>query len=250
MNNNIDLLAMDFDGVIADSIMECAVSGYNGFAKFTNSSKYIVDPNEIDETSLLIFQRMRPFIRSGEDYIYLFQALIDKVTIGNQNDFDDFKAEHIDRKIIYHDYFYSSREELFTNHFSKWMELNPLYNGMKIFLNSISIDFHIISSKASKYINEILLQNNISIKDKNVHSTEDGLDKIEILQNIMSKNNYNAVNTYYIDDHLDTLIKMNKSKVNCLLAMWGYNNNNLDEYSELKINMISLEDFYRSFNIL
>ena len=99
---------------------------------------------------------------------------------------------------------------------------------MKEFLNSNSLDIQIISTKASKYINEILSQNEISIEENKVHSTQDGSSKSEILTKIILEYNYDPINTYYIDDHLDTLTKMKSTKANCLLATCGYNNNDVD----------------------
>jgi hypothetical protein len=67
---NKQLLAMDFDGVIADSISECAVAGYNGYEAYCGNNIEIKTPEEINIDQLNKFRTMRPYIRSGEDYIY------------------------------------------------------------------------------------------------------------------------------------------------------------------------------------
>jgi len=240
---------MDFDGVIADSISECAVSGFNGYGLYNEKSLKVTDPGKIDPNKLIIFNKTRPFIRSGEDYIYLFQAIEERVIINSQSDFDSFKNKYLNRNELYRSYFKQAREWLMNTQKNEWIKLNPIYNGMKEFLNSNSLDMHIISTKASKFINEILLQNEISIKENNVHSTQDGLSKSEILTKIMLDSNYDPINTYYIDDHLDTLTKMKSTKANCLLATWGYNNNDVDVNQNNSILMIDLKNFYRSFSI-
>ena len=181
-------------------------------------------------------------------YIYFKQYLMDLI-YAHQEDFDNFKNKYIDRKDKYYKLFYSVRQQFITNNFNEWIELNPLYDGMKEFLNSKSSKIHIISTKASKYINEILLQNEISIEKNKVHSTQDGSSKSEILIKIMLESNYDPINTYYIDDHLDTLKKMKSTKANCLLATWGYNNYVVDVNQNNSILMIDLKKFYRSFSI-
>lgn len=248
-NKQIQLLAMDFDGVIADSISECAVVGYKAFSTYRGNAIPIISPDQINPRQLNLFISTRPFIRSGEDYVYLFQAISDGINLVNQDDFDTFKNKYIDRKDRYYKLFYSVRQQFITNNVNEWIELNPLYDGMKEFLNSKSLDINIISTKASIYINKILLQNEISIEENKVHSTQDGSSKSEILTKIMLDSNYDPINTYYIDDHLDTLTKMKSTKANCLLATWGYNSNDVGVHQNNSILMIDLKKFYRNFSI-
>ena len=80
-NKQIQLLAMDFDGVIADSIMECAVVGYKAYSAYRGNEIPINSPDKINPRQLNLFISTRPFIRSGEDYVYLFQAISDGFNI-------------------------------------------------------------------------------------------------------------------------------------------------------------------------
>ena len=74
---------MDFDGVIDDSILECAVAGYNAYSTYRGNENQINTPDKINLSQLNIFRNTRPFIRSGEDYLYLFQAISEDITIDN-----------------------------------------------------------------------------------------------------------------------------------------------------------------------
>ena len=65
LNQNKQLLAMDFDGVIADSISECAVAGYNGYEAYCDNNIRIKTPEEINPDQLNKFRTMHPYIRSG-----------------------------------------------------------------------------------------------------------------------------------------------------------------------------------------
>ena len=126
-NKQIELLAMDFDGVIADSIKECAVSGFNGYGLYNKKSCIVTDPGKIDPDKLIIFNKTRPFIRSGEDYIYLFQAIDELVTINDQIEFDSFKNQYLDRNELYRSYFKQAREWLINNQRNDWIKLNSIY---------------------------------------------------------------------------------------------------------------------------
>ncbi len=248
MNEYIDLIAMDFDGVIADSIIECAVVGYNAFATYRGNNKTIISPDKINPRQLSLFKDTRPFIRSGEDYVYLYHAISEGIILANQGDFDHFKERHIDRKESYYQSFYSARQQIMTNYFKEWTALNPLYDGMKLFLNTMLNKIHIISTKGAKYIKTILLHNDINLKFDNIHSTEIGFSKAEILLKIMEEYNFSAQNTVFIDDHLDTLIKMKLTHTQCLLATWGYNTKKQrEEYQDSELKMINLKQFYKIY---
>ena len=248
MDKQADLLAMDFDGVIADSIMECAVVAYNGFARHKGFNNQIYTPKDIDPVELDIFKQTRPFIRSGEDYIYLYHAMNEGVKIGEQDDFDNFKNKYIDLKDLYYKLFCLARNRLLNDHYEEWISLSPLYNGMDTFLNSVLKKVHIISTKASRYIVSLLSHFDVRIDRVNIHSTENGQSKAQILLDIMDSKNISNQNTTYIDDHIDTLIGMQRTNANCLLATWGYNNKNLFNLVEnTNIEMIGLKKFYKKY---
>ena len=65
---------------------------------------------------------------------------------------------------------------------------------------------------------------------------------------IMKKEKVSGSDTLFVDDHLDTLIKMRISNVKYYLANWGYNTkikSNL--YNHYNIKSIDLDKFYQFF---
>lgn len=245
MNSDIKLLAMDFDGVIADSIMECAVAAYNGYVSHNGLNSFILSPKDIDPFQISQFITTRTFIRSGEDYLYLFHAINEHVEINNQEDFDNFKTKYFGLKDTYYNAFYSARSQLLSDHYIEWMSLNPLFWDMDRFLNNVIDKVHIISTKAKKYIISILSHYNVRIDQENIHSTENGQSKADILKEIIDKNKASSNNTVYVDDHLDTLLKIQIPEVRFILAKWGYNNKDQHDLAEeSNIDLISLDQFY------
>jgi phosphoglycolate phosphatase-like HAD superfamily hydrolase len=250
MKNNIDLLAMDFDGVIADSVSECAVTGYNGYQAFCGNNSSIKTPKEINTDQLNKFRIMRSYIRSGEDYVYLFQALKEGEYFESQKDFDEFQIVNIDRREIYYQLFYSIRQSMMTSDYKNWIALNPLYNGMNEFLQSMQNKIHIISTKASKYIIEILNSNGIDFNSKRVHQAGRDYSKSGIIIGLMKEYNLSKPNIVFIDDHLDTLYNVIGTGVCCMLADWGYNTDKQrSRCHENNMELIELQQFYKEFNI-
>ena len=66
-------MVMDFDGVIANSIMECAAVGYKAYSTYRRNVIPINSPDKINPHRMNLFISTRPFIRSGEDYSTIIQ---------------------------------------------------------------------------------------------------------------------------------------------------------------------------------
>jgi len=244
----MQLLTMDFDGVIADSISECAVVGYNGYKAYCGNNFRIKTPEEINPDQLRKFRSMRSYIRSGEDYVYLFHALNENINIESQEDFDDFHTAYFDRKESYYQMFYSARRTLMSSNHKSWIALNPLYNGMYEYLQIVQNKIHIISTKASKYIIEILISNGIEINPKRVHEAGRGFSKKDIIIRLMREYNLSMSNMIFIDDHFDTLRKVKSVGVRCMLAGWGYNTKKQhSRCQDLNLELIDLQQFYKEF---
>jgi 3-deoxy-D-manno-octulosonate 8-phosphate phosphatase KdsC-like HAD superfamily phosphatase len=242
------LLAMDFDGVIADSILECAITGYNGYQIYCGNNVRINTPEEIASDQLITFRKMRPYIRSGEDYIYLFHALNDNINISTQEEFDKFQRTYRERRELYHQLFYSARQILINSDHDNWINFNPLYNGMGNFLRSIHNRVHIVSTKTSKYINDILETNGIKINSKNIHDASGSISKPEIIIRLMKDHKLSPRKLIFIDDHFDTLHKVKLTGVRCLFAEWGYNTvQQRIKCQELNLELVDLHQFYKEF---
>jgi phosphoglycolate phosphatase-like HAD superfamily hydrolase len=157
---------------------------------------------------------------------------------------------YIDRKERYYQLFYSKRQTMMTSDYKNWIALNPLYNGMGEFLQSMQNKIHIVSTKASKYIIEILNSNGIEFNPKQVHEAGGGFSKTDIIIRLMQEYNLSRLNMIFIDDHLDTLRKVKSTGVRCMLASWGYNTDKqCSRCHKNNLELIDLQQFYKEFDI-
>lgn len=246
---SIRLLALDFDGVIVDSVLECAVVAYNGYHAFQGSGSRIKSPQEIPVEMLSKFRSTRPYIRSGEDYLYLFQALDEGITIVTQAEFDKYHDSHLDRKESYYQLFYAEREALIISDYENWIALNPLYNGMVDFLQSLKPELllQIVSTKVSRYISEILDYNGIKLDSEQIHQAGRSLSKTDIVKRLLQENQLSPGQMVFVDDHPDTVRKVSVTDVVCFLAGWGYNT--ADQHGVLASYKISVIDIHKLIEI-
>lgn len=243
-------MALDFDGVIADSILECALVACNGYYAFQGSGTRLKSSREISAITLSKFRLLRPYIRSGEDYLYLFQALDEGIEIADQVEFDKFHDTHLDRKESYYQLFYAEREALMISDYENWIALNPLYNGMADFLQSLKqgILLQIISTKAARYISKILDYNGIRLAAKQIHQAGRGLSKIDIIKRLLRENQLSPGQVVFIDDHPDTVREVSATGVVCLLAGWGYNTAQQRRmYRAKNLELVDFQQFCKEF---
>jgi phosphoglycolate phosphatase-like HAD superfamily hydrolase len=250
-NPDTDFLSLDFDGVIADSIEECLVVGHNAYAKFTKSGAQIRSLEALDERQQKECKRLRSFVRSGEDYVFIQLAMHNGIRIADQNAYDAFVNRHSNHKAIFLDLFYQQRELFCSTEEDLWMELNPLYRGLKQFLRQYPSNerLFIITTKQIKYALKILTGNRIEFMEENCFHASGRLTKLEIIKHLMAKHKISAENFYFIDDQVDTLEKVKGAGVHCFLAEWGYTTEaQILRANNENIPALSLEEFLTYFS--
>jgi len=249
---NLKVLAMDFDGVIADSVQECAVASYNAFQMRSKNGKRVTSHKDINKELLNNFLQLRSFIRSGEDYVYIYHILAEKFAVENQAHFDSFLDEHKDLKEEYYTDFYRERNLLLRNNKEAWLKLNPLFPGMINFLlkNVHKSNFYIVSTKATEYITTILSFYGLTVDSSRIPHAYGNKTKSGIIADLIKKFNVSSKEVTFIDDHLNTLIKVKETGANCLLAAWGYNDPKQNiEAAENNIHPVELGDFIENYSL-
>jgi len=128
--------------------------------------------------------------------------------------------------------------------------LNPPYNGMIEFLRSLNteLQLHILSTKAARYISEILDYSDIRLSAEQIHQAGRGLSKTDIVNILLQENQLSPGEVVFVDDHPDTVGKVSKTGVVCFLAGWGYNNVGQRRYiSDKDIKVINLTELVEIF---
>ncbi|MBN1540976.1 HAD hydrolase-like protein [candidate division KSB1 bacterium] len=248
--NNLRLLALDFDGVIADSIQECLVVGNNALVAFSGKNHKIQQVEELAATTLEKARRMRNFIRSGEDYVYIFYALQKKIELKTQLDFDTFLMANTELRASFFDLFYLERQALLTKHRDRWLSLNPLYRGIKPLVNNYCRQnrLAIITTKKIAFVEEILHYNRIKPQPDALFHAHEDRSKKDIIEDLLLHKQLDPGDVHFVDDQVDNLVTVSAAKVCCILAAWGYNDDKQrQKASENKIKILTLADFLKYY---
>jgi phosphoglycolate phosphatase-like HAD superfamily hydrolase len=212
------MLFLDFDGVICDSVVECMVSSwiayYSCYKKETPAHIPLSVKND--------FFELRPFIRSGEDYLLIHQLIDEGYTVSNQTDFDfHLKRVGNEKLALYKELIYKVRHELLLNDKDYWLSLNPIYSHMLEPLKKLAHNryVHIISTKMPKPIIEILRANKIDFPLERIHYAGNKV-KSEMIMQLLAE--YEQERAVFVDDQINHLIQVQLKNVDLYLATWGY----------------------------
>jgi phosphoglycolate phosphatase-like HAD superfamily hydrolase len=249
-NPEKEILALDFDGVIVNSIEECLVVGHNSLRKHLGQSGLINRLDELEKGQVTASRQMRNFIRHSEDYVYIFYALWQDIIIRNQSEFDDFLEQYADLQDTFHEIFYRERSRLLETEQQRWLELNPLFPGMGDFIRAYRCPERlvIITTKKAEFVAVTLAAAGIKFPGATLFSADQGLSKSALIAGILRSRAIRPQELHFIDDQVDTLLKARSLGVNLYLARWGYTNEDQVQLAEQEeIAVLSQADFFRQF---
>tara|TARA_Y100000590_G_scaffold469246_1_gene655774 strand:+ start:5443 stop:6198 length:756 start_codon:yes stop_codon:yes gene_type:complete len=239
-------IAFDFDGVICDSQYECFKIAYKAFNAHQKNDK--VD-DIFFKKNLHNFYKLRPFVYSGEDYVLIIYIILSGMNVNNVEDFQNVKRNQLNKIPSYRKSFYSIREKYQNKNINEWISLNKIYPKMHYLINQISLltdKIYIVTTKDLKSVRIIKDYFSLNIKDKNIFSVSSKMTKEKVLINIMNDNKHKSI--YFLEDRLDTLVKIKNKNINRLLANWGYNSE-IDKANAVKQNimLVSMDEITTLF---
>jgi len=219
-------LFLDFDGVLCDSVDECYVSSWLAYERMNGSSPTVADAKRATTSGIAesenrrIFGGYRPYIRRGADYVLLQQCVASGARISSQADFDRMEEQAgRNRMEELHRLFYAARKEILDQDRPYWVTLNKPYDGLVPALHGAAphAAVHIISTKKSEYIAEILASWGIAWPFERLHYSGTD-DKGEIISGVLDGAAQGAL---LVDDQIDHLQRL-KGGIEGRLASWGY----------------------------
>ncbi len=226
MDNPI-IYALDFDGVICDSAVETAITGWKAATSIWDDMPKVVPQTMIDR-----FRVIRPIIETGyeailamrllhlgesvediyNDYARKIQALLE----GSQITIADLKT-----------LFGETRDVWIANDLADWVNMNPLFDGVAEKLQKLGgrRPWYVVTTKQERFVKQILKANAIELADGQIFGLDRNMSKIEVLTGLLKTHPNETI--VFVEDRLPTLLNVSKNAglagVKLIFALWGYN---------------------------
>lgn len=254
------LLALDFDGVLCNSIHDTIMTAINTYLKCREPHNLTVDDQLTPETVfdfekenphfMQQFIRLMPLGNFAKDYYVILKIIDDNIfdTISSQKDFDAIR-EKADPQTIqkYDKLFYKYRYSL-QNNPDEWAELLPAFPGIPEAVRKLSKNFllAIATSKDVHSVNILLKKYGISylFSSENILDKDFARTKREHITKLHQLHDLDFRDIYFIDDKISHLLEVNDLNIHPYLATWGFNTereHNIAE--ENNISLLNLKEF-------
>lgn len=226
MNNSI-IYALDFDGVICDSAVETALTGWKAGTAIWKDM-----PEVAPQSIVAQFREVRPIIETGYEAILIIRLMhLGKTTAAIyanyaakvQRMLDEIHLSVDDLKKL----FGETRDNWIANDRADWIAKNPLYAGVAEKLRDMGRkhEWYVITTKQERFVKTILSANNIELDGRHIFGMERRLSKPEVLKSL--KEQYPGHPVYFIEDRLPALESVldhpELADVKLFLASWGFN---------------------------
>lgn len=226
MSNPI-IHAYDFDGVICDSAVETAITGWKAAGQLWGDMPTETPPDMIEK-----FRQIRPIIETGYEAILAMRLLY----LGDSCDaiFRDYQektqqllrqaqvgVEQLKKR------FGETRDHWIANDLASWIAMNPLFPGIAEKLQQLgrTETWYVVTTKQERFVKHILQANAIELADERIFGLDRNLSKVEVLKGLLK--NHPGQELQFIEDRLPTLLNVQKhpelAAVKLLFATWGYN---------------------------
>ncbi|MFZ2171421.1 MAG: hypothetical protein WAW61_17505, partial [Methylococcaceae bacterium] len=226
MNNPI-IYALDFDGVICDSAVETAITGWKAAGSIWKDMPKAVPQAKIDR-----FRLIRPNIETGYEAILAMRLLylgetIESLESGYSDKIQALLKEAQSTVDDLKKLFGETRDVWIANDLADWVTMNPLFPGVaeKLRMLGKQYPWYIVTTKQERFVKQILKANAIELADERIFGLDRNMSKVEVLKGLLKTHPTEII--YFVEDRLPTLLNVLKTEelasVNLIFAMWGYN---------------------------
>ena len=257
------VLAIDYDGVIVDSVLDSLFISHNAYLELVGSSNKKVFSGERltfqnwtkiqkkYDQEIQYYRSLRPFIRGATDYGLIQKLLEEKRYLRNQQEFDYYRNTVQFEFQKFHQLFYQERKRLQEKSFEGWLKLEPAYQevvrGINHFIQE-GVKVVVATSNRREYIASAFHPSyyNIPIKEEDILDVSMGEDKSNQMKYINKYYKVQYDKIYFVDDQLAHLEQTRGLGIHVFLAGWSYATLQQKEKAVLEgIPIIEFEeDFY------
>ena len=215
------LLVLDFDGVICDSVEECWVSSWTAYDELF-LGRPPSDPPADPADARVRFRALRPYVRSGEDFVLIQQLVSRGASAGSQAEFDrEWERPGAPARQQLKELYYRARTALFERDPGAWLAMNRIFAHVPAALAGLSprVPLYILSTKKPQFVSATLRANRLSIAEGHVRYSEEE-PKLTTVERLMRE--LPAQEAVFVEDQVDALRANRNPRIRTFLATWGY----------------------------
>lgn len=223
----MEVLALDFDGVIADSAREAFVVALRTRRALLGRDDF-GEGAEGDASLFDRFLELMPLGNRAEDYGVILEALAQGAAVPDQQAYDAFHDRQDPQALrSFHRRFYDVRRAWSEADVHGWLACMPPYPGIGALLRRHAgrVRFAIATAKDRRSVRFLLESYGMAdlFPEDRIHDKETGVHKRSHVERIARESGVPFPAVTFVDDKLNHLEDVATLGARCVLAAWGYN---------------------------
>lgn len=260
------ILALDFDGVICDGLIEYFETAWRTYCQIWSPASQTPADNLAPS-----FYRLRPLIETGWEMPVLIRALLlgipeEKIVRGWSTSPSGKFSEGIAQKILTESALVAAdigtkldqiRDEWISTDLTSWLSLHRFYSGVVERLRSLvasPVRPVIVTTKEGRFVTALLQQQGVQMPEQWIIGKESKRPKHQTIRELIGATSGTPLSLWFVEDRLKTLQlvqqQLDLDAVKLYLADWGYNTASEREAArnDPRIQMLSLSQFVQDFS--
>ena len=219
------IIALDFDGIICNSIKECYVTSLKAYAEMKNLDPKILKLRADFET----FSEIRYLVRPAKEYFilidWLYQNPHKKLDLAT---FKNIRSKFEDELNHFEYYFFAQRNHAQTSSIQDWLKLHTIYEEFSDFWLGLNEEgeIYIVTTKDETSVQLLLKHAGVAINPERIWGKERGEDKLDLLQRISREEKIELSQIHFVDDNIEHVEHVHSGGVQCYYGTWGYSHKN------------------------
>jgi len=250
------VLALDFDGVIADSQYETLFVGYNNYLSFNRNTK-LFDGQKITfdnfdklkekhEQTVERYKQLRHYVVDAFSFYVIFHVIENNIEIKSQSQYDEIRDKLMEGfydKCVKN--FYEIRYGMQDENFEKWLDLEIPFQKIIDDIKKLEKGYIITIATNNRERTVSKFLNKYKIKPRIIADSTISTNKKNQLEHIKNELKINFNEIHFIDDQAGHFPKLLELGVKCYLATWGYNTKEQQAQArKLGVVMLNEGNFY------
>ncbi len=215
------VIAIDFDGVIGDSVKECFVQSVKAYSNLGGKIKTTAETEKQ-------FREARPLTTQPEQFLSVLRLMeqnpkIDFRQMTQQTMNNEFQKDK-KRGKLFNQKFKEHRKEMQKISPKEWFALQRSFPRVAKFVRKLQAGnkVFIATTKDSKSVSDLLKRYGISIPEKNIVAREFSSDKRKQLQEIAFRAGVPIKKIVLLDDAIEQVRGAREIGAKGIIAPWGY----------------------------
>ncbi|MFH2027730.1 MAG: hypothetical protein ABIJ08_01195 [Nanoarchaeota archaeon] len=243
------VLALDFDGVIADSVYENFYVSYLAYIKLNPDLNLYSGCSDFDSFEKRFYKKFRDistYSRAARYYSVVHHVLDNGIKVKNQSEFDKIADKFKKSRIMeYNTEFYNQRAKSQKKDMKKWLLLSSPFKKAISVIKKIQkmCIMYIVTNKDKNSVLKLCKHYGLSVIKDNILDSHAGIDKVEKLGILLEK--YAKDDIIFVDDLFAHCLDVKKAGFNVFMPIWGYNTKEEERIAKKKgITLLTQSNFY------